>query len=69
VTEPNTGLNTTQLKTRAVRQDDHYRVDGAKVGISTAQVAERMLLLARTTSLEEVSQPARGLSLFWKPPG
>jgi len=65
VTEPNTGLNTTQLKTRAVRQGDHYRVDGAKVWISTAQVADRMLLLARTTPLEEVSQPSRGLSLFY----
>jgi len=65
VTEPNTGLNTTRLKTRAVRQGDHYLVDGQKVWISTAQVADRMLLLARTTPLDEVSQPARGLSLFY----
>jgi acyl-CoA dehydrogenase len=65
VTEPNTGLNTTQLKTRAVRQGDHYRVDGAKVWISTAQVADKMLLLARTTPLEEVTQPSSGLSLFY----
>ncbi len=65
VTEPNTGLNTTQLKTRAVRQGDHYRVDGAKVWISTAQVADRMLLLARTTPLEDVTQPSKGLSLFY----
>ena len=48
VTEPNTGLNTTQLKTRAVRQGDKYVVNGQKVWISTAQVAEKILLLART---------------------
>jgi acyl-CoA dehydrogenase len=65
VSEPNTGLNTTQLKTRAVRRGDHYRVDGAKVWISTAQVADKMLLLARTTPVEEVSPPSRGLSLFY----
>ena len=41
VTEPNTGLNTTQLKTRAVRQGDHYLVDGQKVWISTAQVGQQ----------------------------
>src|SRR5215510_14432671 len=46
VTEPNTGLDTTRLKTRAVRQGDHYMVNGAKVWISTAQVAEKILLLA-----------------------
>jgi acyl-CoA dehydrogenase len=65
VTEPNTGLNTTQLKTRAVRKGDHYVVDGQKVWISTAQVADKMLLLARTTPLEEVSKPTLGLSLFY----
>lgn len=64
VTEPNTGLNTTQLKTRAVRRGDHYVVDGQKVWISTAQVADRMLLLARTTPLEQVTKPTFGLSLF-----
>jgi len=65
VTEPNTGLNTTQLKTRAVRRGDHYVVDGQKVWISTAQVANKILLLARTTPLEEVDKPTRGLSLFY----
>ena len=65
VTEPNTGLNTKQLKTRALRQGDHYLVDGQKVWISTAQVADRMLLLARTTPLEEVTEAAHGLSLFY----
>jgi acyl-CoA dehydrogenase len=65
VTEPNTGLNTTQLKTRAVRQGDKYVVNGQKVWISTAQVAEKILLLARTTPLEDVKNATRGLSLFY----
>jgi len=65
VTEPNTGLNTTQLKTRAVRKGDRYVVDGQKVWISTAQVADKILLLARTTPLEEVQKPTHGLSLFY----
>ncbi len=65
VTEPNTGHNTTQLKTRAVRHGDKYVVNGQKVWISTAQVAEKILLLARTTPLEEVKSPTRGLSLFY----
>ncbi len=65
VTEPNTGLNTTQLKTRAVRKGDRYAVDGTKVWISTAQVAHKILLLARTTPLEEVKRATEGLSLFY----
>ena len=65
VTEPNTGLNTTQLKTRAVRKGEHYVVNGAKVWISTAQQADKMLLLARTTPLEEVKKHTDGLSLFY----
>jgi len=65
VTEPNTGLNTTQLKTRAVRQGDRYLVNGQKVWISSAQVAEKILLLARTTPLEETPSPTLGLSLFY----
>jgi acyl-CoA dehydrogenase len=65
VTEPNTGLNTTQLKTRAVRSGDRYVVNGQKVWISTAQVAEKILLLARTTPLQEVRSPTHGLSLFY----
>lgn len=65
VTEPTTGLDTTKLKTRAVRQGDKYIVNGQKVWISTAQVAERVLLLARTTPLEEVKKPTDGLSLFY----
>ena len=65
VTEPNTGLNTTQLKTRAVAKGDRYIVNGQKVWISTAQVAHKILLLARTTPLEEVKKPTQGLSLFY----
>jgi acyl-CoA dehydrogenase len=65
VTEPNTGLNTTQLKTRAERQGDHYVINGAKVWISTAQVAEKMLILARTTPVDEVKNHTDGLSLFY----
>ncbi len=65
VTEPNTGLNTTQLKLRAERKGDRYVVNGQKVWISTAQVADKMLLLARTTPLEEIKNPTNGLSLFY----
>ena len=65
VTEPNTGLNTTQLRTRAVRKGDRYVVNGSKVWISTAQVAQKMLLLARTTPLEDVETPTHGLTLFY----
>jgi acyl-CoA dehydrogenase len=64
VTEPNTGLNTLKLKTRAVREGDHYVVSGQKVWISSAQVANKMLLLARTTPLEQ-SSGTQGLSLFY----
>ncbi len=65
VTEPNTGLNTTQLKTFARREGDNYVVTGRKVWISTAQVTEKMLLLARTTPLEDCKKPTDGLSLFY----
>ncbi|MFQ6573949.1 acyl-CoA dehydrogenase family protein [Pseudomonas sp. UM16] len=65
VTEPNTGLNTTQLTTRAVRDGDHYVLHGVKTFISTASVAEKMLILARTTPLEAVKNKSEGLSLFY----
>src|SRR5918997_1478490 len=52
VTEPNTGLDTTHLRTEAVRHGDHYRVTGRKIWTSTAQVANKILLLARTTALD-----------------
>ena len=65
VTEPDAGLNTTQLKLRAVRSGDHYVVNGQKVWISTAQQADHLLLLARTTPLAEVKKKTHGLSLFY----
>ena len=65
VTEPNTGLNTLALKTRAVRKGDRYVVNGQKIWISTAQVVHKILLLARTTPLEEVKFRSQGLSLFY----
>ncbi len=65
VTEPNTGLDTTHLRTRAEKRGDRYVVNGQKVWISTAQVADRMLLLARTTPIEGVKKATQGLSLFY----
>ncbi|WP_306155117.1 acyl-CoA dehydrogenase family protein [Roseovarius sp. MMSF_3281] len=67
VTEPNTGLNTTQLKLRAEKRGDKYVVNGQKVWISTAQVADNLLVLARTTPLDQVKSPTHGLSLFYTP--
>ncbi|WP_280191045.1 acyl-CoA dehydrogenase family protein [Delftia sp. PS-11] len=64
VTEPNAGLNTLKLQTRAVRDGDDYVVHGQKVFISTAQVANKILLLARTTPVEQC-QGTQGLSLFY----
>jgi acyl-CoA dehydrogenase len=64
VTEPDTGLNTLKLKTRAQREGDHYRVRGQKVWISSAQVANKLLLLARTTAQEDANG-TEGLSLFY----
>ena len=65
VTEPDAGLDTTKMKTRAVQHGNGYAVHGQKIWISTAQVAERVLLLARTTPLEEVKKRTEGLSLFY----
>lgn len=66
VTEPDAGLDTSKLKTRAVRQPDGgYLLQGNKIWISTAQVASRMLILARTTPVEQVHKPTQGLSLFY----
>ncbi|KAK4171147.1 acyl-CoA dehydrogenase/oxidase [Triangularia setosa] len=65
VTEPNAGLDTLRLSTRAEKQSDgSYRVTGQKIWITCAQVASKMILLARTTPLEEVKKPSEGLSLF-----
>ncbi|KAK0737350.1 acyl-CoA dehydrogenase/oxidase [Apiosordaria backusii] len=65
VTEPNAGLDTLRLSTRAVKQSDgSYKVTGQKIWITCAQVASKMILLARTTPLGEVKKPSEGLSLF-----
>jgi acyl-CoA dehydrogenase len=65
VTEPNVGLDTLKLRTKAVRDGDRYILSGQKIWISTAQVTNKMLILARTTPLEEVSRRTEGLSLFY----
>ena len=65
VTEPNAGLDTTKLETRAERRGDHYVINGAKVWTSTAQVADKMLILVRTTPRDAVRKPTQGLSLFY----
>jgi len=65
VTEPNTGLETLKLKTHAKKDGDSYLVSGQKIWISSAQVATKMVLLARTTPIEDVKKPSEGLSLFF----
>ncbi|KAF2091782.1 acyl-CoA dehydrogenase NM domain-like protein [Saccharata proteae CBS 121410] len=65
VTEPNTGLETLKLRTSAKRDGDDYLISGQKIWISSAQVATKMILLARTTALEAVKKPSEGLSLFF----
>jgi alkylation response protein AidB-like acyl-CoA dehydrogenase len=64
VTEPTSGTDTTQLKTRAVRNGDHYVVHGQKVWTSRALHSDLMLLLARTTPLDQVKKKTEGLSVF-----
>ncbi|THG40170.1 acyl-CoA dehydrogenase family protein [Sphingomonas olei] len=64
VTEPTTGTNTTELKSRAERRGDKYVVNGQKVWISRIQHSDLMILLARTTPLDEVKKKADGLSIF-----
>jgi acyl-CoA dehydrogenase len=64
VTEPTTGTDTTKLKTRAVRQGDHYVVSGQKVWISRIRHSDLMILLARTTPIDQVQKASQGLSIF-----
>ncbi|MSQ57895.1 MAG: acyl-CoA dehydrogenase [Limnohabitans sp.] len=64
VTEPTSGTDTTQLKTRAVRNGNHYVVHGQKVWTSRALHSDLMLLLARTTPLDQVKKKTDGLSVF-----
>ena len=65
VTEPDAGLNTTQLVTRAVRDGDHYVINGRKLWTTTAQTANKILLIVRTTALADCKKPTEGLSLFY----
>jgi len=64
-TEPNAGLNTTRIKTFAQRVDGGYLLNGQKVWTSTAQVANKIMLLARTTRFEDCSKPTDGISIFY----
>jgi acyl-CoA dehydrogenase len=65
VTEPDSGLETTALRTRAVREGDHYVVHGRKLWTSGAQQATHVLLIARTTAREDAAKPTQGLTLFY----
>lgn len=64
VTEPNSGLDTLRLATTAHKDAAGYKVTGQKIWITCAQVARKMMLLARTTPLDQVKKPSEGLSLF-----
>jgi acyl-CoA dehydrogenase len=64
VTEPEAGTDTTQLTTTAVRDGDDYVIDGRKIYISRVQHSDYMILLARTTPLDEVKRKSEGLSVF-----
>ena len=64
VTEPEAGTDTTRLATRAMREGDHYVVNGRKIYISRVGHSDLMILLARTTPLEELEKRSRGLSVF-----
>ena len=65
VTEPDAGLNTTRLQTRAKRDGDHYVINGRKMWTTTAQTANKILLIARTKDLEDCVKPTEGLTLFY----
>jgi acyl-CoA dehydrogenase len=64
VTEPTTGSDTTQLRTRAVRDGDRYLISGQKVFISRTEYSDIMLVLARTTDADKVKKRSHGLSVF-----
>ncbi|MBU3259883.1 acyl-CoA/acyl-ACP dehydrogenase [Roseovarius sp. PS-C2] len=65
VTEPDAGLDTTHITTRAVKKGARYVVNGQKVWTSTAQQADKILLLTRTTPIEECKRPIDGMTLFY----
>ena len=64
VTEPTTGTDTTKIKTTAVRQGDRYVINGQKVWISRIQHSDLMILLARTTPIDQVKKKSEGMSIF-----
>lgn len=64
VTEPTTGTDTTKIKTTAVRKGDKYVINGQKVWISRVQHSDLMILLARTTPLDQVKRKSLGMSIF-----
>ncbi|TWF59201.1 acyl-CoA dehydrogenase family protein [Neorhizobium alkalisoli] len=64
VTEPTTGTDTTRIKTTAVKKGDRYVVNGQKVWISRIQHSDLMILLARTTPLDQVKKKSEGMSIF-----
>ena len=65
VTEPNSGLDTSSLETRAERTNEGYRVNGRKIWTTSAQRANKIILIARTTPKDQVRKPTEGLSLFY----
>lgn len=65
VTEPDAGLDTTSITTFATKVDGGYRVSGRKIWTSTGQVADKILLLTRTTAKEECARPTDGMTLFY----
>ena len=64
ITEPTTGTDTTKIKTTAVRKGDRYIINGQKVWISRVQHSDLMILLARTTPLDQVQKKSLGMSIF-----
>ena len=64
VTEPEAGSNTTMIRTKAERDGDTYRVNGQKIWTSRAEYSDLMVLLARTTPIDEVENRLDGLSVF-----
>ena len=64
VTEPDTGLDTTRLKAKAVKKNDHYIINGRKIWTSTAQITNKIMIIARTSQRND-KNPTQGLSLFY----
>ena len=64
VTEPDTGLDTTRLKTKPVKNKDHYLLNGRKIWTSTAQITDKIMIIARTSDRNNKT-PTEGLSLFY----